>query len=146
MNSNSEHPEQLGIHGSAVEHSGSAVVLIGPSRSGKSTLVLELMAFGARLVSDDLIVLHRSGDRLVVSSPPDAPRGIEASGFGILAADRVGSAEVALLIDLGLRETERLPPLRQRRLLGVAVDVVHGAGNENLAAATLQFLKSGRIA
>ena len=146
MSNGPEDPDHLVMHGTAVEHLGAAAILVGPSRSGKSTLALELMSMGARLVSDDLIVLRRPGKRLEVTPPPDAPGGIEASGIGILAAECAGCAEVRLIVDLGLRETDRLPPRRTRELLGTEVDVVHGAGNRNIAAAVLQFLKSGRIA
>ncbi len=146
MSSEADNPDHLVMHGTAVEHLGAAAILVGPSRSGKSALALELMSMGARLVSDDLIVLRRPGQRLEVAPPPDAPGGIEATGVGILAAESAARAEVRLIVDLGLRETDRLPPLRRRELLGTAVDVIHGAGNRNIAAAVLQFLKSGRIA
>jgi hypothetical protein len=47
------------FHGSTVAHHGRAVAVLGPSGAGKSTLVGALMARGARLVTDDLIVPER---------------------------------------------------------------------------------------
>ena len=137
-------PEHLVLHASAVKYEDVAVVVTGPSRSGKSTLALELMALGAVLVADDLVVLQRSGRHVRVSPPPDSPAGIEASGIGILAADRSESAQLELVVDLGQRESDRLPPFRKRELLGIEFDLVRGAGNRHLAPAVMQYLKCGR--
>ncbi len=46
------------IHGSAVEWNGNAVLFCGASGAGKSTTVAALISRGARLLSDDLSVLH----------------------------------------------------------------------------------------
>jgi hypothetical protein len=47
----------LPIHGSALEIDGRAVLLCGQAGAGKSTLAANLVALGARLISDDLSVL-----------------------------------------------------------------------------------------
>jgi hypothetical protein len=53
---------QLVLHASAVELGGSALAIAGPSGTGKSTLAALLCAAGARLVSDDtLLVEARDG-------------------------------------------------------------------------------------
>ena len=46
------------LHGSAVEIEGRAVLICGPAGAGKSTLAAGLIALGARLISDDLSILH----------------------------------------------------------------------------------------
>ena len=46
------------IHGSAVEFEGAATLLCGPAGTGKSTSAARLIAKGARLISDDLTILH----------------------------------------------------------------------------------------
>lgn len=46
------------LHGSAVEIDGRAVLICGRAGAGKSTLAAGLIALGARLVSDDLSILH----------------------------------------------------------------------------------------
>ncbi len=56
------------FHGSAVAHRGGAVAVLGPSRAGKSTLAGALMAKGARLVTDDLIVPERLADGFAVQA------------------------------------------------------------------------------
>jgi hypothetical protein len=56
------------LHGSAVAHRGGAVAVLGPSGAGKSTLAGALMARGARLVTDDLIVPERFADGFTVQA------------------------------------------------------------------------------
>ena len=53
----------LCLHGSAVEVSGAAVGFIGPPGAGKSSTAAALAQCGRRVLSDDLLVLHRDGDR-----------------------------------------------------------------------------------
>ncbi len=48
---------QLSVHASAVEHRGGAIAIIAPKFHGKSTLALALCLGGARLVTDDTLVL-----------------------------------------------------------------------------------------
>ncbi|HEX2295927.1 MAG TPA: hypothetical protein VHN37_11530 [Actinomycetota bacterium] len=47
-------PDLVPLHSSVVERDGFYLVLAGPSRAGKSTLAVELLLRGWRLVSDDL--------------------------------------------------------------------------------------------
>jgi hypothetical protein len=56
------------FHGSAVTHRGGALAVLGPSGAGKSTLAGALMAKGARLVTDDLIVAERLADGFAVQA------------------------------------------------------------------------------
>ena len=48
----------LPMHGSAVEVEGEAVLICGRAGAGKSTYAASLIARGARLLSDDLTILH----------------------------------------------------------------------------------------
>ena len=41
------------VHATSVCVDGSAALLIGPSGSGKSSLALQMIGFGAQLISDD---------------------------------------------------------------------------------------------
>ncbi len=56
------------FHGSTVAYRGGAVAVLGPSGAGKSTLAGALMARGARLVTDDLIVPERLADGFAVQA------------------------------------------------------------------------------
>ena len=49
------------VHAGAVTWRGSGIILPGPSRSGKSTLVIALLEMGATYYSDELAVLDPSG-------------------------------------------------------------------------------------
>jgi hypothetical protein len=56
-------PDHTFVHAGAVGHSGRAIVIPGPSFSGKTTLVAELVAAGAAYYSDEYAVID--GDGLV---------------------------------------------------------------------------------
>ena len=80
------------IHASCVALGRSAVLLVGPSGSGKSALALELMALGAELVADDRTVLSLHDTGLIASCPASIRGRIDARGVGLLAADTVARA------------------------------------------------------
>lgn len=120
-------------------------LILGPSGSGKSALALRAMALGARLVADDRVRLWRQGDSLLARAPSALFGMIEARGIGLLRAESLAQAPVALAIDLGRAETQRLPPLRRIDLLDLSFPLVHGAENGCLAPAMLQLLKGGMV-
>jgi hypothetical protein len=100
---------------------GRAVLITGPSGSGKSGLALHLIALGARLVADDGVILRREGERLLARAP-QAIRGlIEVRFVGLLKAEPLDEVPVALVVDLGTTESERLPPWRTTTIEGVAL-------------------------
>lgn len=98
-----------------------AVLLRGPSGSGKSDLALRLLGRGGwRLVGDDQVEVWRSGQAVYVSPSPRLNDAIEVRGLGIMAAPHRGLARVALIADCG-SDPERLPELELEPLSGVAV-------------------------
>jgi HPr kinase/phosphorylase len=134
------------LHASAVALSGRAALITGPSGSGKSALALELMALGAELVADDGVLLSRAGDRVLARAPAQIRGLIEARGVGLLRADPADDVPVALVIDLGTTESERLPPLRTTDLHGVALPLLHKVASPHFAAAVRLYLAGGRTA
>jgi HPr kinase/phosphorylase len=102
-----------------------AVLLRGPSGSGKSDLALRLIEAGGRLVSDDQTHLARRGRSLVATPPPALAGMIEARGVGIVRLPRnklMARATVALLVDLVPPERiERLPEPQPETLLDIPV-------------------------
>ncbi|WP_210529377.1 HPr kinase/phosphorylase [Rubellimicrobium arenae] len=133
------------LHATTVAWRGRAVLIRGASGSGKSSLGLELMAWGARLVADDRTELRAGGHGQVIARCPAAIRGlIEARGLGLLEARAVEEAVVALVVDLDRIEPERLPPWREEVILGVPLPCVHKPESGHFAAGILQYLKSGR--
>ena len=133
------------IHATAVALEGRAVLITGPAGSGKSSLALELMAHGAALIADDGVILGPADDAVIASAPESITGRIEARGIGILAAQAAGPAPVALVVDMGKIETDRLPPRREVRLGGVRLPAVHKCEGPAFAAAILQYLKEGRL-
>lgn len=140
-------PADANIHATAVAlDPGRGVLILGPSGAGKSALALRLMALGATLVADDRVDL-RVGEGGVIASAPAVLSGlIEARGAGILRAAALASARIVLVVDLSAPETERLPPMRHREILGVPLPLVLRLQDGHLEAAILQWLRGGRQA
>ena len=134
------------MHASCVAVSGRAVLITGPSASGKSTLALALLAYGAALVADDQSEVFLDAGRVMARCPAALAGLIEARGLGILTAAPAGPVEVVLVADLSQPEPDRLPPRRKITLLGKQVDLVLGRDNAHFPAAVLCYLKGTRQA
>lgn len=138
------------LHASCVAFDQRGVLILGASGRGKSGLALCLMGYGAGLVADDRTCLYLEdgdgGPRVVADAPPILRGLIEARGVGILKADPVGPASVALVVDLDQVEDNRLPPLRSINLLGQDLPFIHMVDSPAFPAAILQYLKGGRSA
>ena len=112
------------LHASTVALDGRAVVISGPSGSGKSDLALRLLDRGFMLVSDDRTLVRKDGDTLVASAPPNIAGKLEIRGIGIVDMDTVGDVPVALLVEL-TSDIQRLPDdNRDRPVLGVRVPLI----------------------
>ncbi len=112
------------VHASTVASDGRAVLISGPSGSGKSDLTLRLIDRGFTLVSDDQTIVRRDGDRLVASAPPTIKGKLEIRGIGIVEMDTVSDVPVALFVEL-TSEIMRLPDdQRERPVLGVNLPLV----------------------
>jgi HPr kinase/phosphorylase len=134
------------LHASAVSVAGRALLILGPSGSGKSALALEMMALGAGLIADDRTELSLRDGHPVAACPAAIRGRIEARGLGVLAVDPAPPAPVVLAVDLGAPEPHRLPDRRMLDLLGAAVPLLHNPGTGHFAAALMQYLKGGRAA
>lgn len=113
------------MHASAVLVGARAVLIRGPSGSGKSRLALELIEAArvgavrfARLVGDDRVHLEVAGGRLLVA-PADALAGLlEVRGAGVRRFVYEPCAVVRLVIDLAAADAERLPlPGQQKTVI-----------------------------
>ena len=113
------------VHASSVAIDGRAVLIGGPSGSGKSDLALRLLDRGFSLVSDDQTILRREGDRLIASPPPNIAGKLEVRGVGIIDVEHVGDVPVALFVEL-TSDIQRMPDdSRERPILGAALPLVN---------------------
>ena len=112
------------LHASTVASKGRAVLITGPSGSGKSDLALRLLDRGFTLVSDDRTIVKGDSGRLIASAPPNIAGKLEIRGIGIVDVERADDTPVALVVEL-TSDMQRLPDdSRERLILGVKVPLV----------------------
>lgn len=118
------------VHASAVKVGQFAVLIRGPSGSGKSRLAFDLIMAGrigvverAVLVGDDRVHLATVGDEIEVRPSRILAGLIEVRGLGIRRCDFVEHATVGLVVDLDAADAERLPPAESLKtsILGVKI-------------------------
>jgi len=104
------------VHASAVLVGDRAVLIRGPSGSGKSRLAFDLILAGragqipaAVLVGDDRVYLEVAQGQLVVRPARELAGLIEIRGLGIRRCDFVAQAVVGLVVDLSAADAERMP-------------------------------------
>lgn len=75
----------ISIHGVLVECFGVGVLIMGDSGIGKSEAALELIKRGHRLVTDDVVEIHKVSDETLIGSAPSITKHlIELRGIGIV--------------------------------------------------------------
>jgi len=113
------------LHATTVALDGRAVLISGPSGSGKSDLALRLLDRGFVLVSDDQTIVKKDGTKLVATAPPTIAGKLEVRGIGIVDVERAENAPVALVVEL-TSDIQRLPDdSRDRLILGVRVPLIN---------------------
>lgn len=114
------------VHASAAAVGGRGVLIRGRSGSGKSSLLLALLATvpDAVLVADDRVAVSAVAGRLSAAVPAAIAGRLEVRGLGIVHRPHISPVLVDVVVDLlPLEECPRLPAPGQRMttLAGIAV-------------------------
>jgi len=137
------------IHASAVLVGKRAVLIRGPSGSGKSRLAFDLILAGRAgqiapsvLVGDDRVHVAAKEGVLTVRPTPALAGLIEVRGLGIRRCEFAEEAVVGLVVDLDATDAERLPAPEalSARLIGIItprIPVGHGFDGLPLVVAAL---------
>ena len=113
------------VHATAVAIDGRAVLIMGPSGSGKSDLALRLLDRGFTLVSDDRTIVRRDGQRLIASAPERIAGKLEVRGIGIVEVKSMTAVPIALIVEL-TSDIQRLPDeSRAQPVFGVSLPLVN---------------------
>jgi HPr kinase/phosphorylase len=76
---------QTVLHGSFMDVYGIGVVLVGRSGIGKSEIALDLVERGQRLVADDVIMVTRKGEGILIGAGTDVVKHfMEIRGLGLI--------------------------------------------------------------
>lgn len=118
------------VHATAVLVGETAILIRGPSGSGKSRLALDLIGLAdsgrlrfARLVGDDRVALVAAGGRLLAAPAPALAGLIEARGLGVLKLPYEPVAAIGLIVDLAAPDACRLPEPAAIRTEVLGVDL-----------------------
>lgn len=117
-----EYSKHETIHASCVAWKNQGIILLGKSGSGKSDLALRLIDRGARLVSDDQVIVKKQSG-VLYASPPENLRGmLEVYGLGIFRVETIQDTVLKLAVSLCERNAiERLPYPECYECLGIAI-------------------------
>ncbi|MEI8144955.1 MAG: HPr kinase/phosphatase C-terminal domain-containing protein [Alphaproteobacteria bacterium] len=108
------------LHASCVLVGPKAILIRGPSGSGKSRLALSLIDSAAsrsgdlsfaRLVGDDRVLVSVEHSSLIARPPPNIAGLIEIRGIGIRRMAFEAAAKIGLVVDLAASDAARLPEI-----------------------------------
>lgn len=141
-------PNQLSLHATCVCIGEFGVLIIGNSGSGKSSLAAGLMAYDAKLVADDRVLLWVQ-DGALLARCPDAIKGkMELYGVGIidLIHPVLASASIGLIVHCKPNHiAERMPSEQTATYLGVEVPLLEIDPFHPFAAAKLRLLSQSCV-
>jgi hypothetical protein len=142
-------PDSPTVHASAVLVGPRAILIRGPSGSGKSRLAMGLIRAAkaghlriGRLVADDRVQLLASHGRILARPVPSLAGLIEARGLGIRRLDYEAVAVVGFVADLAPPDAQRLPTVREREAVieNIALPLLAVAAGEDPLPMVLTWL------
>ena len=81
---------RISIHGSFVDVYGVGILFVGKSGIGKSEVALDLIERGHRLVADDIIILTKKGEGILMGSGTNLVKHfMEIRGLGLIDVERM---------------------------------------------------------
>ena len=122
------------MHATCVDVNGSGVLIIGRSGSGKSSLAINLLALGAKLVADDQCELVRKNNSCRIFKPASLPKSIEIRGVGLVSVPMVNETSLDWVVNMDEVEKERMPTPQFTEIGGFRVPTVFGKDMDDLAS------------
>ena len=113
---------------------GSGVLIVGSSGSGKSSLAINLLALGSKLVADDQCELVKKNNRFSVSKPASLPNSIEIRGIGLVSVPMVNETSLDWVVNMDEAEKERMPTPRFTEIGDFRIPTVFGKDMDDLAS------------
>ena len=138
------HKNKKNVHGTAVSIDGKGLLILGQSGSGKSQLALALITHGAKLISDDQVILINTESEIILSAPKSISGKIEARFIGILKMP-VLIAPLYLVIDLDQKELDRLPKKKFVTYFNKKIPTLNANGIKKLEYSLIPLLKNNGI-
>ena len=138
------HKNKKNVHGTAVSIDGKGLLILGQSGSGTSQLALALITHGAKLISDDQVILINTESEIILSAPKSISGKIEARFVGILKMP-VLIAPLYLVIDLDQKELDRLPKKKFVTYFDKKIPALNANGIRKLEYSLIPLLKNNGI-
>ena len=122
------------MHATCVDVNGSGVLIVGHSGSGKSSLAINLLALGSKLVADDQCELVKKNKKFCVFKPASLPNSIEIRGIGLVSVPMVVETSLDWVVNMDEAEKERMPDLRFTEIDGYKIPTIFGKNMDDLAS------------
>jgi len=121
----------VSIHGVALARKGRGVLLTGPSGIGKTTAALAAAREECTWIADDLAVIRKVQDRLILTGHPVIQKYVHTRSAGIVPVGRVlpksrtkKKAELACIIDVCRTGREKISRPVETRILEKCLPLV----------------------
>ena len=139
--------ERPTVHACAVLVGARALLIRGPSGSGKSQLALRLITAAqsgllpfARLVADDRLRLEPCHGRLLARAPDTLAGLIEVHGLGIRQLPHEPVAVIGSVVELAAPDAQRLPECAEVEVEGIKISQLKIATSHDPYPSVLAWL------